>query len=73
MGGTEVALRPEVFGTYTPGSQPSKKRRFPAAIGAGQQHDFARGQLEGDVPDQGSAVVTDGEMIDLKHGAGAVR
>ena len=73
MGGTEVALRPEVFGTYTPGSQPFQKRSFPGPIGPGQQHAFTRGQLERDVPDQGAAVVADGEMVDLKHGAGAVR
>ena len=65
MGGTEVALRPEVSGTYTPGRQPLQKRGFPGTVRPGEEDDLARDDLERDVPDQDTVAVPDGEVIDL--------
>ena len=67
MGGTEVALRPEVFRIHTLFRQDLQQRRFPRPIGAREEHDLARGQLEGDVPDQDAVAVADRQVVDLKY------
>ena len=66
MGGTEVALRPEVSGTYTPRSQPLQQCCFSRSVGAGKQDEFARSQLEGDVPDEKAVTVADSWDLNLK-------
>ncbi len=66
MGGTEVALRPEVSGTYTSGRQPLQQRRLARSVGAGEEDEFSRSHLKGDVPDQRVVVVADCQMVDLK-------
>ena len=66
MGGTEVALRPEVSGAYTPGRQSLQQRRFARSVGAGKQDEFARSQLEGDVPDENTVAVADSWDLNLK-------
>ena len=67
MGGTEVALRPEVSGTCTSGGKCFKQCRLARTVGPCQQDAFARSHLEGYVPDQGAVAVADGYVIDLKH------
>ena len=63
MGGTEVAQRPEVFRTHTLFRQHSQQCRLPGTIGPSQQDALARGQLEGDVPDQNVVTVADGKVV----------
>ena len=66
MGGTEVALRPEVSGTYTSGRQPLQQRRLARSVGAGEEDEFSRNHLEGDVPYQRMVAVADCQMVNLK-------
>ena len=66
MGGTEVALRPEVSGTYTSGRQPLQQGGFARSVGTGQQDEFARSQLKGDVPDEQAVAVADSRELNLK-------
>ena len=66
MGGTEVAQRPEVFGTYTSGSHSLQQRCLPRTIGTSQQNTFSLRQLKGDVPYQDTVAVADGRKLDPK-------
>ena len=66
MGGTEVAQRPEVFGTYTSGSQFLQQRCFPRSIGPSQQNTFSLRQLKRDVLNQDVVAVAYGKKVDPK-------